>query len=319
MNISITNACNRRCKYCFQKEWYLSKDIREMSVESFRELIAWVGNKTHFNLLGGEPLLHSRLADLLQIVKINNKQCTLITNLSAPIDHIERYYKDNTIASMMINADYSAVQKQLFLNNLETIFKNKVLCSISTTLLPDTASQLQSLNRLLQIREMYKDITGSYKHLAFRISPYSPNGKAFKIHNFSNDLINFIHDLRCSGEIGITMDCHLNRCELDQYTERMFQNVNIRIPRVCNECDCAFDILVDGSIIYCSSAREIKLDNWRDYPTLKDARKALAQKYNQYMQQHNGCSNSCSLYNDCVHACAGKVNQYKDHVIQFYN
>ena len=51
MNVSITNACNRRCEYCFQRDWYLSKkansttdeSVIEMTTEEFAHLCDWAG------------------------------------------------------------------------------------------------------------------------------------------------------------------------------------------------------------------------------------------------------------------------------------
>ena len=86
VNLSITNACNRRCAYCFQKDWYLSKktnaftdeSVREMPLEEFEKLCTWVGkrNKT-LKLLGGEPLLYSKLPELLDIAEKAKRRLSL--------------------------------------------------------------------------------------------------------------------------------------------------------------------------------------------------------------------------------------------------
>ena len=48
MNLSITNECNRRCEYCFQKSWYLAnkkEDIKEMSLEDISRIIDMLGDE----------------------------------------------------------------------------------------------------------------------------------------------------------------------------------------------------------------------------------------------------------------------------------
>lgn len=62
MNISITNLCNRRCEYCFQRGWYLSnkayhdRSVNEMNINVFKDIIRWVGSQSNISIMGGEPL-----------------------------------------------------------------------------------------------------------------------------------------------------------------------------------------------------------------------------------------------------------------------
>ena len=318
MNISITNQCNRRCNYCFQKRWYLSKNVVEIEPKQFDALLTWIGPRKSINILGGEPLMHSKLYDIFTVLQQHNQRIVFITNLSYDIGPVLKA-KDH-INMILINTDYPDNQQNVFYQNVIEVLRNNMHMCFSTTLLPYNQWKQASLNRLINIRNLYFKIHQTFRGLSFRISPYSPNTEfRYEIHDFSQDLIKFVQTLKIDKNINVTLDCALNHCEISQHCRSILDSFSVNMPRVCNERNCAFDILVDGSIIYCSSAREIKLDNWRDYPTLKDARKALTQKYNEYMQQHTGCSTNCVYYNDCMHACAGKVTQYQDRVIKFYH
>lgn len=96
MNISITNECNRRCQYCFQKDWYLPQKvndhslIKEMTVEQFEQVILWymksyIVRHDDIRLLGGEPpstwmRLNKNVSATLYVAKEN--QTAYIFNIN---------------------------------------------------------------------------------------------------------------------------------------------------------------------------------------------------------------------------------------------
>ena len=85
MNLSITNECNRRCEYCFQKSWYLANnhnEIKEMSIETIEKYFEWMGEEQHLNIMGGEPLLHSKFLDILELAKKYDKKITIFSNIT---------------------------------------------------------------------------------------------------------------------------------------------------------------------------------------------------------------------------------------------
>ena len=75
MNLIITNQCNRRCEYCFQKDWFLSnskEEIKEMDLDTIEKIFQWYkGNE--LKVLGGEPLLYSNLNGFFDLAKKYNK------------------------------------------------------------------------------------------------------------------------------------------------------------------------------------------------------------------------------------------------------
>ena len=86
MNLSITNVCSRRCEYCFQKDWYLAKSadtIQEMSLENIERIINFAGNE-YINILGGEPLLHSKLEEIICLFKRYKIPIRILSNFNVP-------------------------------------------------------------------------------------------------------------------------------------------------------------------------------------------------------------------------------------------
>lgn len=76
--IEITNICNLNCPFCNKDE----KDKKEMSLSEFEHILKQINNYTDYLYLHvkGEPLLHKKLKDILELCKKYNKQVNLTTN-----------------------------------------------------------------------------------------------------------------------------------------------------------------------------------------------------------------------------------------------
>jgi len=81
LQIFITNKCNLRCKGCFARNvmkengGFISLEEYQSAVNSFLEK----GGK-QINLLGGEPLLHPQLREILDINQYRGINTTIYTN-----------------------------------------------------------------------------------------------------------------------------------------------------------------------------------------------------------------------------------------------
>ena len=76
--IEITNYCNLACSFCSRDK----RDKKEMSVSEFRDVIDKVKDYTDSIYLHvkGEPLLHSKLDEILNICDENNMNVRITTN-----------------------------------------------------------------------------------------------------------------------------------------------------------------------------------------------------------------------------------------------
>jgi len=83
-NIVITERCNLHCSYCFAND-IMGKSAKEMTISNFNFVLDFINknkNKSHLGIIGGEPCIHSKFKEILQIL-INNDQVedvTLFTN-----------------------------------------------------------------------------------------------------------------------------------------------------------------------------------------------------------------------------------------------
>ena len=289
MNVSITNDCNRRCEYCFQRQWYLPQkindksQIKEMSVTDFSDLIVWYMKSRKYrhngvSLLGGEPLLHSQFTDIINILCDWSIPPLIISNISVDSSRFESIINSIPAFHWMINTDYPSVQRDTFIHNFKLLCQTNAIIGLSTTLLPNSKQIKDSANRILELINIYKDIRKTVKDLNIRISPYSPNPCGeFKAYDYSLDIVSFLNTVWSSGQISTNFDCRITYCELSENAIEQFKLAGIDLStNRCSGTDMPFDVLVDGSCIWCSSANFLRLNNWRDYPNFEQAKIAMS-------------------------------------------
>lgn len=81
LQIFITNTCNLRCKGCFARS-IIGENNSHISIEEYEKVIKTLIKKggKQVNLLGGEPLLHPKLKEILNLNKKYNIKTTIYTN-----------------------------------------------------------------------------------------------------------------------------------------------------------------------------------------------------------------------------------------------
>lgn len=186
-NIFLTGKCNLKCSYCFADE-FVNKANEEISLENFNTALNFIktGLNPRIGLIGGEPLLHSEIDKILDILnndnliykyliytngieidkhidKLSNKKTHIIINCNSPIDIGDEKYnkiKDNitelvkykTPEDIVLGINlYSKNLDYTYIYNLMDIVANKKL-RISTALPNTDKEQTQS------VLEYFKDI-----------------------------------------------------------------------------------------------------------------------------------------------------------------
>jgi MoaA/NifB/PqqE/SkfB family radical SAM enzyme/esterase/lipase len=80
-NIEITTRCNFRCKYCARGN--IHKDGMDMEIETFRRILDLLPHAYRITIVGlGEPLLHPRITEFIEIAKSLKRRVGLVTNAS---------------------------------------------------------------------------------------------------------------------------------------------------------------------------------------------------------------------------------------------
>ena len=295
MNISLTNDCNRRCEFCFQKEWYLAKnkdEIKEMPLDMFEKAVD-MANSDSVQVMGGEPLLYSKLPELFDLIRKKNKKISFLTNFNVDSNIVKDIILPNfdVISHMLINNDYNAAQEETYMKNLE-LLREKALnddsnffVSFGTTLLPDSEKNKDNIRRMAKTIDFCKDIK-TFNNV--RIAPMTPNHIPMKSYDFSLDILKFICALyEKRGDLSFEFDCTVNACELNPAVMKKFSDKNMNINYRVEPCSRPIvDILVDGSAVWCCSAKWLKVDSFLDYECLEDLEKALLKKWRNYWTEH---------------------------------
>lgn len=73
----ITGRCNLKCKNCFSST---SRNTIEMDLENISKIINSNQNFKKIDLMGGEPLLHKQISEIIHYLKKENKDVSLYTN-----------------------------------------------------------------------------------------------------------------------------------------------------------------------------------------------------------------------------------------------
>lgn len=318
MNLCITNVCNRRCEYCFQKNWFLAnskEEIQEMSLDTVNDILNWFQGE-HFKLLGGEPLLYSKIIELLDMIKDKEKTITMISNISINPEKfkniINNYCVNTPITSWLINTDYPKHQEDIFISNFKELLKTKNDITLSTTLLPNKEKISESYNRLKKLCEY-----GNRRIFGIRISPSEPNYKdAFSNYNFTLEVYDmFLKLKRRYPYIKMNFDCPVNACEID-YKVFEEKRINLSFSKErCGDGNIPFDILPDKTGLWCFSSNFLKVDNVLDYIDEEDCIKELQRQYNNYWINNKLMCNyeKCGKYGNCKGLCPAKNESLKIH------
>ena len=120
--IEITNCCNLKCKFC--PDTNRKKEF--MSVENFEKVIEKIHKYTNLILLHvkGEPLLHNRLEDILNVLEKYNLKANITTNGTLIKDNLEILKKSKAVRQINFSL-HSSTQNEMFSNKyLQNIFES---------------------------------------------------------------------------------------------------------------------------------------------------------------------------------------------------
>lgn len=111
----ITDACNFRCRHCYQHDFTKASDLSLADLIKVYENIASCagGRKTRINITGGEPFLRKDFFDLLRYLDRHDttEELIIITNASLiDEDTLEKLKETNKLKQLKISLD-GAVEK----------------------------------------------------------------------------------------------------------------------------------------------------------------------------------------------------------------
>ena len=120
--IEITNCCNLKCKFCPES----NRKKEFMSVDNFEEIIKKIHKYTNLVCLHvkGEPLLHSKLADILNMLEKYNLKANITTNGTLIKENLEVIKNSKAVRQINFSL-HSSTQNKMFSNKyLQDIFES---------------------------------------------------------------------------------------------------------------------------------------------------------------------------------------------------
>lgn len=133
-NIMINQSCNLHCPYCFANE-YVNKPCNlnsNISIDNFKQALDFVAKTDHHvGIIGGEPTLHDKFKEILELV-IDNKNIETSTIFTNGVE-LDRYFNiiSNRKFGYLVNVNPpSDMGKGLFdkmVKNLDTMHFERYL------------------------------------------------------------------------------------------------------------------------------------------------------------------------------------------------
>ena len=120
--IEITNICNLKCKFC--PETNRKKEF--LSLEKFEEIINKIHKYTKLVCLHvkGEPLLHSQLKELLEILEKYNLKTNITTNGTLIKENLETIKKSKAVRQINFSIHSLMQNGNLDQQYLKNIFES---------------------------------------------------------------------------------------------------------------------------------------------------------------------------------------------------
>lgn len=216
--VEITNNCNLNCSFCSE----IKKPNKEMSIEEFKIVIDKIKKYTDYIYLHikGEPLLHSKLDEILSICDDNNIFVNITTNGT-----LLKARKDILINHKSVRQiNISLHSENKIKNYFEDVFD---ICK--------ELSQKVFINYRLWSLDNYKLDKKSTVIV----------DKIIKSYNLSSDIVN---KLKNDNNITIDNNTFVNKNNLFVWPdESLGLNINAR----CYGLIRHIGILVDGTIVPC--------------------------------------------------------------------
>lgn len=123
MNLLLTLDCSLNCDYCFARTRRAAGPRREMTLAELEVILLTLDpDRDPVRLMGGEPTLHSRYAEILTLLKARGYWVVVFTNGLQPIlRETAPALPDEVLLNLNDWASYSEAQQTAILTNLRAL------------------------------------------------------------------------------------------------------------------------------------------------------------------------------------------------------
>ena len=152
----ITSICNLNCKHCYNSEKYKEQGKNDLSYEDCVEMITFLEQNSFDSiaLLGGEPLAHPHIVEILQLCKEKNINLFFTTNGVLLDDTMIKHVIKSSATSIFISLDGADAKTNDYIRG-DGVF------DIVTTNIINLTKQLRDENSKILVRIAYTIFSGN--------------------------------------------------------------------------------------------------------------------------------------------------------------
>lgn len=290
--LMLTSFCNQRCSYCFADHRISSERFpRELSIDLLKRFLV-LSERNLVVLSGGEPMLHSRIGEILEMLYRKGRQTAILTNGCYRPEIVDAVPLDG-VRQVLINATSEPATEASTAHlrrNIAIFLERGIHVTLGCTLYSPTMA-------LVRFYELLSD----FPIRAVRLGLANPSpGSVFKALGFADfisGMAPFFQDTVYKlNELGIrpTIDCGLPPCIVapEKYAE-------FRLRTFWDQsCRSDLSLFPDGNLYHCHCS----LDDFYPLETIAAARKTAAQK-EAALRRSMPASEACG---QCQHWTEGK-------------
>ncbi len=266
-NLYITSMCNGRCPYCCLKEWITddAQDAQYMSLEDLDRVIKWLKESeiTFVQLIGGEPLLHPDILEIVRRLKASGVGIRTILTNGLGDTEVYRGIQGIVDTIWLVNINHPDTYTQ---EEWETITRNLDLLKWKgeDKLILDEPFDLQSLSLQLAVN-MYRpgfdygyiiELAKKYRVSHIRYAPPHPSAERTNAHvafdemsEIKPTIMSFIRDAVSAG-IKPGLECVLPPCV---FTTSEWRYLILFTEALKAVCQPDLEVLPDLSVHTCVS------------------------------------------------------------------
>jgi len=184
----ITDSCDQRCKHCYIFSENNSFKLKEMTwneieyvFENCLEMCKLAGRIPYFYITGGDPILHSRFWDLMELFKLNNIAFSILGNPFYLNNDVCRRLKECGCERYQLSIDglretHDAIRKpgsfDTTLEKIKVLRDAGIRCAIMTTVSGTNVSEIPEII----------DLVVKYKANIFAFARYCPTSSEKSTH-----------------------------------------------------------------------------------------------------------------------------------------
>ena len=312
-NILLTEVCVRKCPYCFAKQYMDNKsDSTAITIENLLYIIDFLERSgiKNVSLLGGEPLLHTQIADIIDsllskgfVVSVFTSGIMPLGRFDAFVDSINAISKDKKKSlSFIVNVNEPRFSLKSELEKVHSFLSSlNELCSLSFN--------IYRLDYDLQFLIDYILRFGLRRRVRFGIANPIPGIKNECLHpaDFKKASRKLVDMLGHMNGLDITpnLDCGFPLCMFsDDDIGKLFRYTKNSLS--LNKCGPALDIGPDLTCWSCFPLSNVNKVSLKDFGTYDDLYKYFDKIHQEYRKEIRGIyieCDSCRNYKDGI--CSG--------------